>query len=146
MDSIRGHRPLDGVAAYAPGEVDRNGHIYNYEQGDNMMISGGNPAGGAYKRWPGVQYHPDDIKGKGEPSYSIEKALRGEADLKGHRKALSGEDIEMTSRPIYPEDGLSNAAGNDPMWGDGEEPRMRRRTGSLKKKLGSVKKHLHRDS
>lgn len=144
IDSIRGHRPLDGVASYAPGEADRNGHIYAYEQGDNMMISG-NPEGGAYKRWPGVKYDPDDVKGKGEPSYTLEKALKGEGgDLKGHRKTLSGGDIEMTPRPKYPGDSLSNAAGNDPMWGDGEESALRRRAGSLKKKLGSLRKHRQR--
>jgi Pal1 cell morphology protein len=146
IDSVRGHRPLDGVAAYAPGEVDRNGHVYQYEQGDNMMISG-NPEGGAYKRWPGVNYHPDDVKGKGEPGYSIEKALKGHGgDLNGDRKASSGGEIEMTPRPKYAGDSLSNAAGNDATWGDGEEPAMRRRTGSLKKRLGSVRRRLHRES
>ncbi len=144
IDSVRGHRPLDGVAAYAPGEADRNGHVYEYEQGDNMMISG-NPSGGAYKRWEGVNYHPDDVKGKGEPSYSLEKALKGQGgDLKGHRKTISGGEFEMNPRPKHAGDSLSNAAGNDPMWGDGEEYGLRRGTGSLEKKSGSVKKHLRR--
>ncbi|ERF72265.1 hypothetical protein EPUS_02152 [Endocarpon pusillum Z07020] len=144
IDSVRSHRPLDGVAAYAPGEADRNGHVYEYEQGDNMMISG-NPEGGAYKRWPGVQYLDSDIKGKGEPSYSIEKALKGHGgDLKGHRSSTGNEAYEMT-KPKYAGDSLSNAVGNDAMWGDGEEPTLRRRTGSLKKKLGSVRKHLHKE-
>lgn len=95
IDAVERHRPLDGVASYAPGEVDRNGHMYRYEQGENMMIDG-NPEGGAYKRWPGVQYHPDDIKGKGEPSYTIEKKLK-ESRLSPHT-ADGGSSIEMTSR------------------------------------------------
>jgi Pal1 cell morphology protein len=148
LDSVRAHRPLDGVATYAPGEADRNGYVYNYEQGDNMMTSGGNPEGGAYKRWPGVRYHPDDVKGKGEPSYSIEKTLKGlkgPADgLKGHGNALGSADCEVTSRPKHAGDSLSNAAGNDAMWGDGEESGMRRRGASLKKKLESGRKHRHR--
>lgn len=131
LDSVRGHRPLDGVATYAPGEIDRNGTIYDYQQGDNMMILGGNPEGGAYKRWPGLTYHPDDVKGKGEPSYSVEKAL------KGHKKALSTGEIEMTTTPQY--------AGDNEMWGDGDGPALQRRVGSLKKRLGSVRKRLHRE-
>lgn len=53
VDSVERHRPLDGVAIYPPGEVDRNGQVYNYEPGENLMIDL-NPEGGAYKRWPGV--------------------------------------------------------------------------------------------
>lgn len=74
-DSIEKHRPLDGVAMVPPGQVDRHGNSYNYQEGTDMMIEN-NPEGGAYKRWPGVKYLPDDLKGKGEPSYSLEKALK----------------------------------------------------------------------
>lgn len=147
MDSVRGHRPLDGTAAYMPGEADRNGHIYDYEEDDNMMITGGNPEGGAYKRWPGVHYHLGDIKGKGEPSYSLEKALKGQGrDPKGRRKSLSDRDIEMSSKPKHAGDSLSNAAGSDETWVDGETPTPRRKTGGLKKKLAKVKNQLHMES
>lgn len=50
-DSIRAHRPLDGVAMVPPGELDRNGQIYQYEE-TNLMVEDG----GDYKRWPGVVY------------------------------------------------------------------------------------------
>lgn len=50
MDSIDRHRPLDGVAAIPPGQTDRFGREYKYEEGDNMMIHNG----ANYKRWPGV--------------------------------------------------------------------------------------------
>ena len=146
IDSIRGHRPLDGVAAYAPGEVDRTGHIYEYEQGDNMMISG-NPEGGAYKRWPGVNYHPDDVKGKGEPSFTLEKALKGHGgDSKRHGRPSGNGEYEMTSRPQHAADTLNNAVGSDAMWANEEPSSMRMKKGSLKKKLGSVRKQLHRDA
>lgn len=52
-DSIDKHRPLDGVAMVPPGMEDRDGNVYNYNEGTNMMIENG-PEGGAYKRWPGV--------------------------------------------------------------------------------------------
>lgn len=201
IDSVRGHRPLDGVAAYAPGETDRNGHIYNYREGDNMMIDG-NPAGGAYKRWPGVQYHPDDIKGKGEPSYSIEKALkdhggdgRGEKRRSGggvyrdqpeqagmemrsntnlgvhshshsrshsnsHRRNVSnGSAAHASGTSSSLAESGAFAADNDGAGfgsaGAGEGGAAAaagrvRRSGSLsqglKKRWGSVKKHMHRDS
>lgn len=50
LDSIRKHRPLDGVAMVPPGIADREGRVYNYEEGANLMIE----EGGNYKRWPGV--------------------------------------------------------------------------------------------
>lgn len=50
IDSIRKHRPLDGVAMVPPGMPDREGRVYNYEEGTDLMIE----EGGNYKRWPGV--------------------------------------------------------------------------------------------
>lgn len=159
IDSVHGHRPLDGVATYPPGGTDPNGHVYDYEPGENLMTAG-NPAGGAYKRWPGLAYHPDDIKGKGEPSYSIEKALKDhknggvDGGSKGHRTSAS-QEIELTSRPSEAAD-QAQATGNaqqierDGMWGDGKG-RMRRSAsakekrlsgGGLKKRFGSLKKHV----
>ena len=160
IDSVRGHRPLDGVAAYPPGATDPNGHVYDYEQGENLMTSG-DPAGGAYKRWPGVAYHPDDIKGKGEPSYSLEKALADHktgnvtSSDRGHGNSGS-QEIEMTSRPRQSADQAQTSAIGDqfdkdnPMWGDGEG-RMRRSAagkekrlsgGGLKKRFDDMKQHI----
>ncbi|MCJ1313054.1 hypothetical protein MMC25_006730 [Agyrium rufum] len=92
LDSIHRHRPLDGVAVIPPGQSDRHGRTLEYQEGTDMMIDGG------YKRWPGVQYHPDDLKGKGEPSYTIEKQLKED---KQHRRGLSESAgaIELQSRP-----------------------------------------------
>lgn len=46
-DSLRAHRPLDGVALVPPGVPDRNGQVYDYEE-KNLIIEGD------YKRWPGI--------------------------------------------------------------------------------------------
>ena len=53
QDSVKKHRPLDGVAMVPPGMEDRYGNVYNYQEGADMMIEN-SPEGGAYKRWPGV--------------------------------------------------------------------------------------------
>ena len=50
QDSLKKHRPLDGVAIVPPGMEDMYGRTYNYEEGTDMMIENG----GNYKRWPGV--------------------------------------------------------------------------------------------
>lgn len=152
MDSVQHHRPLDGVAAYAPGDYDRNGRLYTYEEGENLMIDG-NAGGGAYKRWPGVQYHPDDIKGKGEPSYSIEKALK---EHKIHDEKISSEGIEMKTQQPHgrsPSGAISHSrepSGGGAIastgWDDGEGQVHRsgsigkRLSGGLKKRFGSIKR------
>ncbi|KAL9101564.1 MAG: hypothetical protein Q9163_003193 [Psora crenata] len=100
QDSLEKHYPLDGVARVPPGVADRDGRIYQYQEGSDMMIDG-QPEGGAYKRWPGVNYHPDDLKGKGEPSYSIERALKSHKS--SHRRNVSDGNatggIEMMANP-----------------------------------------------
>jgi hypothetical protein len=88
-DSVKRHRPLDGVAIVPPGQTDRFGRRYDYEEGANLQIEG------QYKRWPGVDYKDEDLKGKGEPSYSIEKALK---DHKMDRKNAESEGIELQPR------------------------------------------------
>lgn len=173
IDSVRGHRPLDGVATYESGQTDPNGHLYTYEQGDNMMIEG-NPAGGAYKRWPGVQYHPDDIKGKGEPSYTIEKALKEHGPYEKHGGKYSDRDhnadpaqpgsagIEMKSTGFSSPTGhnahrrnissssagamASSGAFDDAGDGHAKVGRSGSLSKGLKKRWGSVKRHMHRDS
>jgi len=99
-DSLERHVPLTGVAVVPPGHKDRFGRTYNYEEGDDMMIANG----GNYKRWPGVDYAPDDLEGVGEPTYSLDKALREhhirEDDahvVDGHGASASG--IELREMP-----------------------------------------------
>lgn len=147
-DSLSQHRPLDGVAAYPPGTEDRNGHTYHYEEGENMMVEL-SPGGGAYKRIPGVEYHKDDIKGKGEPSYSLEKALRDhtrERSGSGAEKTrnLAGETgWEMTDRPRRGSANPFLADGEDEKDGKGvgrSDSLSKRLSGGLKKRIGSIKR------
>ncbi|KAI5243474.1 hypothetical protein E4T42_07303 [Aureobasidium subglaciale] len=93
-DSLTKHRPLDGVAIVPPGQRDQLGRVYHYEEGTDMMREA-NPEGGAYKQWPGIDYDRDDLKGKGEPAFSLDRAL------KAHTINEDGEGgIEMSDRPL----------------------------------------------
>ncbi|KAG9188731.1 hypothetical protein G6011_07436 [Alternaria panax] len=87
INSIQKHRPLEGVAIVPPGMADRFGRVLDYEEGADLQRE----PGGDYRRWPGIEYHPDDLKGKGEPSFTIEKALKD-------HKRLGDTGTEMTSR------------------------------------------------
>ncbi|KAF2435766.1 hypothetical protein EJ08DRAFT_645454 [Tothia fuscella] len=141
-DSLEKHKPLDGTAIVPPGETDQLGRTFNYREGDNMETS----FGGDYKRWPGIKYHPDDIKGKGEPSYSIEKALR-EHKIKDNEpftdRGAQGENsgIEMqaprhgktSSREEYVELGAGPSVQRS-------GSNKRNSLDGLKKRIGSLRK------
>ncbi|KAI1353395.1 hypothetical protein F5Y01DRAFT_312887 [Xylaria sp. FL0043] len=75
VDAVTRHVPLQGTASVPPGETDFTGNVMEYEEGADLMRESDAP-GGAYKRYEHVQYHPDDLKGKGEPSYTIERDLK----------------------------------------------------------------------
>ncbi|KAJ6172158.1 hypothetical protein N7470_001225 [Penicillium chermesinum] len=49
VDCLHSHRPLDGTAFFPPGTTDRDGQVYNYEEGTNMMNEYGN-----FMRLPGT--------------------------------------------------------------------------------------------
>jgi hypothetical protein len=164
IDAVRHHRPLDGIAQVPPGVPDRNGEVYEYEEGTDMQRGTGDDA---LRQWSGyvvsssflvyVQtnnyqtYHPDDRKGKGEPSYSIEKAL------KDHKRAGSGGDIELVtrSRPISGENfktrsrassGANAATGTDQSYAEWETSLRRSSSGKASKlvrKLGSLRRRHH---
>ncbi|OAA55230.1 Pal1 cell morphology [Niveomyces insectorum RCEF 264] len=74
-DSLRKHVPLQGTATIPPGMPDMNGNIMRYREGADLMRESDAP-GGAYRRWDFIPYDPEDLKGKGEPSYTIEKAFK----------------------------------------------------------------------
>ncbi|KAI9750353.1 MAG: hypothetical protein M4579_006509 [Chaenotheca gracillima] len=107
-DTLSKHRPLDGTAQLPPGSRDELGQTINYENGPDMMIE----HGGNFKRWPGVTYQPEDLKGVGEPSYSINKALK-EHNLNDHRRMMndgeSGYEMTPQSAP------RSRSHGNSPV-------------------------------
>ncbi|KAI9714231.1 MAG: hypothetical protein M1812_006452 [Candelaria pacifica] len=100
QDSIERHRPLDGVAFVPPGLTDKFGRTYTYEEGADLQREEGGDMG----RWPGIKYLPGDLKGKGEPSYTLEKALK-EHKQHGHRRIMSDgvSGYEMTPRSTHPQ-------------------------------------------
>ena len=165
QDSVQKHRPLDGVAMVPPGIEDRYGNVYHYEEGTDMMIEN-SPKGGAYKRWPGVvrplysakptytaklthspshqQYLPEDLKGKGEPSYSIEKALKHHK-LHSRHASEGTNAIEMTTpaaqrRPMSVE-GQSRPVSDGQKYADWEQGVRRSASGAgkLRRRFGSMR-------
>ncbi|KAM0804109.1 hypothetical protein BDR22DRAFT_921607 [Usnea florida] len=144
-DSVEKHRPLDGVAMTPPGTEDRYGNVYNYDEGTDMMIED-SPGGGAYKRWPGVQYLPEDLKGKGEPSYSLETALKQHKLHSRHASEGGRNAIEMTKpatqrRPMSVE-GQSRPVSDGQKYADWEQGVRRSSSGAggkLRKRFGSLR-------
>ncbi|KAI4273623.1 MAG: hypothetical protein LQ337_004506 [Flavoplaca oasis] len=153
IDAVRKHRPLDGVAMVPPGQADREGRIYKYDEGTDLMIEDG----GNYKRWPGVKYLPEDLKGKGEPSYSIEKALKEHKQgARDHRRVMSEgqpayEMVPTVNRRTTGRPGLearSSSYGNantnperQQRYSDWERERPRSSGGGgLRKRIGSLRR------
>ncbi|KAL9033233.1 MAG: hypothetical protein Q9214_007613 [Letrouitia sp. 1 TL-2023] len=146
IDSIRQHRPLDGVAMVPPGHSDQGGRYYDYKEGTDVMIEEGN-----YKRWPGVNYLPSDLKGKGEPSYSLEKSLKDHKSGIDHRRVASdGQPVfEMSattsSRPSLQNNQRSSSFGTydegQQRYAEWESERRRESAGGkgLRKRFGSLK-------
>ncbi|KAH6637878.1 hypothetical protein C7974DRAFT_149480 [Boeremia exigua] len=137
-DALERHRPLEGVATVPPGMTDRFGRVYNYEEGTDMQRDPLNH--GDYKRIPGVVYHPDDLKGKGEPSYTIEK------QLKDHKR-LGARGTEMTPRRHSKSVGHLDAPGampaENPFEAGASSGVGRSNSGlgsALKKRFGSIRR------
>ncbi|KAL4883740.1 hypothetical protein BJY04DRAFT_184272 [Aspergillus karnatakaensis] len=62
-DSIKRHRPLDGVAFFPPGSTDHEGQTYEYTEGWNMMNDFGN-----FARCPGMKFTDEDFRN--DPFYN----------------------------------------------------------------------------
>lgn len=138
-DSLERHVPLQGTATIPSGSVDLSGNVMEYEEGTDMMRDP-TAGGGAYKRWdaPGITYHPDDLKGKSEPSYTIER------DMKRRERLLQPAGIEMqprkTRHSFSAGDDRANyiLSGQEETSGNSSSSRLsqglRRRFGSLRRK------------
>lgn len=167
-DSVRKHRPLDGVAVVPPGQADREGRVYNYREGTDLMIE----EGGNYKRWDGVvrfptpsfsplcvltmspqKYLPEDLKGKGEPSYSIEKALQeSKRGAPEHRRVMSDGHPAYEMVPTAPNgtrpgvEARSSSYGatqEEQRYSDWERERPRSSSGpgkELRRRIGSLRR------
>ncbi|CAK7218020.1 hypothetical protein SCUCBS95973_003348 [Sporothrix curviconia] len=109
QDSLVKHVPLQGTSIVPSGLPDRNGHVLYYEEGADLMREADAP-GGAYGRYDFVKYHPDDLKGKGEPSYSIEKAIKDQETRRKLRKHSSSFSHSQGSPMAY--EMTTNGGGN----------------------------------
>ncbi|EKJ75796.1 hypothetical protein FPSE_03976 [Fusarium pseudograminearum CS3096] len=147
QDSLKKKMPLQGTAVIPSGERDFSGNTINYEEGADLMREP-DAMGGAYKRWDGIQYHPDDLKGKGEPSYTYEK------DLKEHKRNRGGPaEYELSSnmgtstRPAFTHNrSFSESPRTTPEYSNGTDIRRNNSTGrhklsdGLRKRFGSIRR------
>ncbi|KAF2217827.1 hypothetical protein CERZMDRAFT_92470 [Cercospora zeae-maydis SCOH1-5] len=134
-DALERHRPLDGVAQLPPGIPDRYGRVYRYEEGADLMHEDG-PDGPGYKRWAGKEYHPDDLKGKGD-EFELDRAMK--------KHTINENGIEMSDKkrdPINVSDGepyADYASTRDADTGRNRSDSGGLRAG-LKKRIGSLRK------
>ncbi|KAH8204954.1 hypothetical protein TruAng_000837 [Truncatella angustata] len=153
QDSLTKHVPLQGTAIIPPGEQDISGRTMNYEEGADLMREDDAP-GGPYRRWKDYdfQYHPDDLKGKGEPSFTIERQLKernrvegdfgtGIYEMQPGVGSAKGENANITVRqrptssagpssPIATGSGVNRSNTTGKRLSDG----LKRRIGSLRRK------------
>ncbi|KAK4193476.1 hypothetical protein QBC35DRAFT_107592 [Podospora australis] len=90
QDSLVKHVPLQGTAVVPPGMTDMGGRMMDYEEGADLMREP-EAGGGAYKRWDGVRYRDDDLKGKGEPEFSMDQDRKARG--KQPASSLSGDGV-----------------------------------------------------
>ncbi|KAF2797879.1 hypothetical protein K505DRAFT_322258 [Melanomma pulvis-pyrius CBS 109.77] len=138
IDAVTKHRPLEGTAVIPPGVEDKFGRVLDYEEGADLMRE----PGADYKRWPGQTYLPGDLKGKGEPSYSIDKAIKDHKkygdegmELQTHRRnrSLGSEtpgSVPMQSLPENNDTGLGRSSSTGKSMGSA----LRKRFGSLRRR------------
>lgn len=139
MDAVQKHRPLEGTAIVPPGMPDRFGRTYDYKEGADLMRE----PGADYRRWPGLQYHPEDLKGKGEPSYTIEKALKDHklngdsgTEMQTRRRNMSmGANDGPANLPTESFDaGVSSGIGRSNTTGKSMGNALKKRFGSIRRK------------
>ncbi|KAH7027436.1 uncharacterized protein B0I36DRAFT_364639 [Microdochium trichocladiopsis] len=109
QDSLKHHVPLSGTAEVPPGMTDRFGRVLDFEEGDDLMRDSDAP-GGPYARYEHVPYHPEDLKGKGEPSFTIER------DRKARKHAKSKSMGSANGTNVYemqPQAGRASASGRE---------------------------------
>ncbi|KAM0549426.1 hypothetical protein ACHAPJ_009412 [Fusarium lateritium] len=153
QDSLRKKMPLQGTASIPSGEQDFSGNTINYEEGADLMREP-DAVGGAYKRWDGIQYHPDDLKGKGEPSYTYEK------DLKEQKRIRRGEPVEYelssnirgSRRPPFSHNrSFSEDPRSTPEYSNGTDLRRNNSTGrhrlsdGIRRRFGSIRRKKAED-
>lgn len=147
QDSLQHHVPLQGTAVIPPGGVDPRGRVMDYEEGADLMREA-DAAGGAYKRWDGVRYHPDDLKGKGEPSYTLERDLKqkqryinpaGEYELQSPRHSRLQRQRRRSSGHLG-DDSLASGSSFNQTSVQRSNTTGKRLSDGLKRRIGSLRK------
>ncbi|KAI2630335.1 hypothetical protein GGS26DRAFT_107021 [Hypomontagnella submonticulosa] len=143
VDSLERHVPLQGTATIPPGERDLSGRVMEYEEGADLMREADAP-GGAYKRWDHVKYHPDDLKGKGEPAYTIEESMKKQ---KAQGKAVNEEgdyELQETSYATGTSKDTSNVAVRERSSSLGaagpSNSKGKRISDGIKRRIGSIRR------
>lgn len=127
QDSLKHHVPLHGTAEVPSGMSDGFGRVMEYQEGADLMRETDAP-GGPYARYDHVPYHPQDYKGKGEPSFTIERDHKARKHGKskstssaGHganvyemqpRASASGRDQHPQQQPFYTDEPAHTKTGS----------------------------------
>ncbi|KAK8000006.1 Protein kinase [Apiospora arundinis] len=166
QDSLTKHVPLQGTANIPPGMTDMNGRRMSYEEGTDLQRDRF-ASGGPSRRYEDIDYHPDDLKGKGE-SYTIERAFKhgksasagsgsGVYEMQPTGSSKSSPDkkegdvmVRQRSRSSSFGEGPSGSgaratSSESPFGGSSSSPGKRIATG-LKKRIGSIRRKAGRDS
>ncbi|KAF7518317.1 hypothetical protein G7054_g13497 [Neopestalotiopsis clavispora] len=116
QDSLRKKVPLSGTAVIPPGQEDFAGRTMNYEEGADLMREE-DAAGGPYRRWKDYdyKYSPEDLKGKAEPGFSMDRRAKNNGRMKG----MEGTGVYE----MQPSGASSNGAGHK-----GEDVMVRQRS------------------
>lgn len=128
VDCLEKHYPLQGTAMFPPGF----GGLGDYEEYDVMIRDGD------YKRWKHMEYKPEDRKGKGEPSYTLDE-LDKQRRLRYKDNQIKPEEYEMHSASRQRSSSLPGSGSKNPFSSvDGRMDglsRLKRRFGSLKRSM-----------
>ncbi|KAI1406906.1 hypothetical protein F5Y13DRAFT_144039 [Hypoxylon sp. FL1857] len=150
VDSLERHVPLQGTASIPPGQRDLSGRVMEYEEGADLMREP-DAEGGPYKRWDHITYRPEDLKGKGEPYYTMEEDLKRQKQLQKSRRRSGEYEMQSSARAT----GSSNKDGNvmvrersaslGPAGPSGSSPKGKRLSDGIKRRFGSLRRRRDDD-
>ncbi|KAK7962365.1 uncharacterized protein PG986_003190 [Apiospora aurea] len=160
QDSLTKHVPLQGTANIPPGMMDFSGRRMSYEEGADLQREQF-ASGGPSRRYDDVDYHPDDLKGKGEPSYTLERAFKhgksasvgdGPGVYEMQPRGMSNSspskdkegDLELRRGPSG--SGAHTTSSDSPFGGGSSSSPGKRLSTGLKKRIGSIRRKAGRGS
>ncbi|KAI6088079.1 hypothetical protein F4821DRAFT_95001 [Hypoxylon rubiginosum] len=145
VDSLERHVPLQGTASIPPGHRDMSGRVMQYEEGADVMREPDAP-GGPYRRWDHVKYHPNDLKGKGEPYYTQEERIKEQERLAQSSAEHNGAyEMQPTARTTGINSKNNNAivrerSGSLDSAGPSSAARGKRLSDGIKRRIGSIRR------